>query len=97
MTDKTCWVIAYDIVCDNRRRRVSNTLEDYGFRMQKSVFECNLSSRTLEKLIKKLDSLIDEQEDSILFYMLCRACVKQNRSIGLPPDRINAEKDFEII
>jgi len=35
-------VIAYDITDDRRRERVSTFLEDYGLRVNYSVFECEL-------------------------------------------------------
>jgi len=35
-------VVAYDIIDDKRRNRVAKTMEDYGTRVQYSVFECVL-------------------------------------------------------
>ncbi len=37
-------VIAYDIAEDRRRTQVSTLLEDYGVRVNYSVFECELSA-----------------------------------------------------
>ncbi|NJK64957.1 MAG: CRISPR-associated endonuclease Cas2, partial [Synechococcaceae cyanobacterium SM2_3_1] len=39
------YVIAYDISCDRRRRKVSEVLEGYGKRAQYSVFECVISEK----------------------------------------------------
>ena len=36
-------LIAYDIASDKRLRRVARICEDYGIRVEKSVFECDLS------------------------------------------------------
>jgi len=94
MTQKNHYIIAYDIVSDKKRRRTSELLKDYGIRMQKSVFECILDTRTLEELICKLDDTIDPKEDSVLIYPLCRACVKQYRYLGLKPIRIDTEFDI---
>lgn len=54
-----------------RRLRVSNLLEDYGLRVQHSVFECYLGTRELRTLKKSLAELIDEYEDHIRYYSLC--------------------------
>ncbi|MBW1990880.1 MAG: CRISPR-associated endonuclease Cas2, partial [Deltaproteobacteria bacterium] len=39
------WVVSYDIVDDRRRLRLAKLLTDYGHRVQKSVFECDLDDR----------------------------------------------------
>ncbi|VAX34219.1 hypothetical protein MNBD_NITROSPIRAE03-419, partial [hydrothermal vent metagenome] len=33
-------VVTYDITDDKRREQVSSELENYGMRVQKSIFEC---------------------------------------------------------
>lgn len=92
---KNVYVIAYDIICDKKRRKVADILLDYGHRMQKSVFECALDSKELQELTQKLSAVIDSKQDSILFYMLCKACLKQHRFLGLEP--IRPEKGFDIL
>lgn len=89
------YVISYDIVCNKKRRKVAEALKDYGPRMQKSVFECELSADDLKNLIKKLEKIINPEEDSILIYHVCAACFKKYRFLGLKPMRY--EKEFEIL
>ena len=36
------YLVCYDIVSDYRRNKVSQLLEGYGIRVQRSVFECLL-------------------------------------------------------
>lgn len=36
------YAVVYDISCDKERARVDRTLKDFGFRVQKSVFECRI-------------------------------------------------------
>ncbi|MDV3000136.1 MAG: CRISPR-associated endoribonuclease Cas2 3 [Chroococcopsis gigantea SAG 12.99] len=62
------YVIAYDIPCDKRRKKVSDLLEGYGQRVQYSVFECVLSKVLYEELKKRLRERINEEEDSIRMY-----------------------------
>lgn len=74
-------VISYDIVDDRRRLKVAQKLEDYGTRVQYSVFECILEEEKLKELQKGLVSLIEE-EDSLRFYQLCEGCLKRIKVYG---------------
>ena len=47
-------VVSYDISDDKRRRMVAKLLEGYGYRVQYSVFECDLSLKQLQKLRREL-------------------------------------------
>jgi CRISPR-associated protein Cas2 len=39
------YAVVYDISEDNERRRVDEILRGFGFRIQKSVFECRLTKK----------------------------------------------------
>lgn len=51
------YVAVYDISDDRERRRVEKVLKGYGFRVQKSVFECKLDHKVKQRLIRKLNTL----------------------------------------
>jgi CRISPR-associated protein Cas2 len=53
-----------------RLRKVAGACEDYGQRVQFSVFECRVTDMELEQLRAKLLDLIDEKEDSLRIYHL---------------------------
>ncbi len=59
-------VIAYDIRCDKRRRRVFRCLRSWRLDGQYSVFECRLSEPEARELFLQLVDLIDAAEDSLL-------------------------------
>ncbi len=63
-------VIAYDIACNKRRRRVFRCLQSWSLDAQYSLFECELSWREAEELFLQLSSLIDEDEDTLLLAWL---------------------------
>lgn len=46
------YLICYDIVADSRRNRVAKLLLRYGLRVQKSVFECVLTPKQQEQLLR---------------------------------------------
>jgi CRISPR-associated endonuclease Cas2 len=47
-------VIGYDCTDDRRRLRVAKVLEDYGYRVQYSVFEAELDEKTLAEMVKRV-------------------------------------------
>ena len=50
-------LVTYDVTDDRRRRRVAKLLEGYGRRVQRSVFECNLTKAQFQKLRQRLEHL----------------------------------------
>lgn len=66
------YVVAYDIPCDKRRKKVSDLLEGYGQRVQYSVFECVLTKAKFDELRERLQKQVKLAEDSVRFYPLSR-------------------------
>ena len=77
-------IIAYDVTDDRRRERVSTLLEDYGQRVNYSVFECELEGKEFAQLQAQLARLIDAREDRVVFYRLCASCHDRKSALGLP-------------
>lgn len=76
-------LIAYDIRSDRTRRRVAETLEAYGRRVQRSVFECDLTRAQHEELRQKLEALCDSSAmNSIRCYRLCATCTSKASLLG---------------
>ena len=68
-------VVAYDVNTESqdgrrRLRRVAHVCENYGQRVQKSVFECLVDATQWTVLKAALVSEIEEAEDSLRFYFL---------------------------
>jgi len=77
-------LIAYDIVSDKRRNHVVKTLKDFGgSRINYSVFECHIKTKEYKKLRQSLLDLIQEKEDSVLFYEICAACKQKIYYMGI--------------
>ena len=51
------YAVVYDITSDAERARVDKVLKNFGFRIQKSVFECRLNKKGRDELIEKLERL----------------------------------------
>lgn len=65
--------MCYDIPVDRRRSRV-----------QRSVFECDLTPVHLQRLKGKLDKVI-KPEDSLRYYYLCVQCLPKVEVVNGPP------------
>lgn len=65
-------VVTYDIADRARRAEVSSELENYGMRVQRSVFECYLDPDQIDALKESLYAMIDASADNVRFYFLCR-------------------------
>lgn len=75
-------VVCYDIVDNKKRNSMAKILLDYGRRIQKSVFECDLDAKNMDQMIKKATKYIDEKEDSLIIYHLCEGCLPKTESYG---------------
>lgn len=51
------YTVVYDIASDRERAKVDRILKGFGFRVQKSVFECRLDRKGKRELIEKLSNL----------------------------------------
>ena len=68
-------LVSYDVMTsDNggqkRLRRVAKACKNYGLRVQKSVFECNVDPAQWTNLRQNLIKEIDIEKDSLRFYFL---------------------------
>jgi len=77
------YVISYDVADDNTRNRVSKTLDDFGTRVQKSVFECNLTAEQFASLLAQLSQTRLGELDSIRLYTLCKECCGKVKILGI--------------
>ena len=68
-------LVTYDVSTETakgrrRLRKVCQGCKNYGQRVQKSVFECNVDEVERERLIQELTKIIDLKEDSLRVYRL---------------------------
>lgn len=75
-------LVAYDIADAKRLRKVSLLCLDYGFRVEYSVFECDLSEKDFQLFWKRLNEIITPEEDRIIVYRFCANCVSGILSAG---------------
>ena len=76
-------VVAYDVVDNRRRTKVMKLMKGHGRHVQKSVFECHLDESKIENLVRKLQALIDENEDTVRLYVIPPHAVRKIIAIGV--------------
>jgi len=88
-------VVSYDIVSDRRRIKIAKALEDYGTRVQYSVFECNISNSHLAEMKRRIARLMNIEEDRIRYYRLCEDCLTGVELVG--KGEITKDRDFYVV
>jgi len=68
-------LVTYDVQTttrdgNKRLRKVAKKCEEYGVRVQNSVFECIVDNTQLRQLEIELEKLIDHSVDSLRYYRL---------------------------
>lgn len=64
------YIVSYDIADPKRLRRVFRICQDYGNHLQFSVFECELNAAEKVELETKLQNVIHQELDQVLFIAL---------------------------
>jgi CRISPR-associated protein Cas2 len=83
-------LITYDVNTEteagkSRLRKVAKICQDYGQRVQNSVFECLVDGAQLKQLQAKLLKIIDPKVDSLRFYYLGDNWKNRVEHIGAKP------------
>jgi CRISPR-associated protein Cas2 len=83
MNDLLHIVASYDISDPKRLAKVARTMKNYGERVLKSVFECNLDEKRFGDMKGQIDEIIEQFEDSVRYYILCKKCIKEVEHSGI--------------
>lgn len=75
-------LVGYDISDPKRLSRVARICEDYGVRVQYSLFECRLEESEFEDFWLKLLDEIDEEQDRVVAYKIDARSAKQTLTAG---------------
>ena len=88
-------LITYDVSTETaagrkRLRKVALACQDFGQRVQKSVFECSVTEMQYEEVMRRLLEIIEEKEDSLRVYCLIEPKARYVQVYG-----VNTAVDFE--
>ncbi len=86
-------LVSYDVSTTSRAgrkrlRKTAKACEDFGIRVQNSVFECNVDPARWEVLKTRLFDIVKKEEDSLRFYFLGSNWERKVEHHGakVPPD-----------
>jgi CRISPR-associated protein Cas2 len=83
-------VVAYDISNTRKRTKVSKILEQYGVRINRSVFECMFTKDQFDRIKKELKAKINSKTDVLVFYVLCINCYSKLKRF--PDQKTNTDQ-----
>jgi CRISPR-associated protein Cas2 len=94
-------LVTYDVQTINaagRRRlqRVAKQCVNFGQRVQNSVFECVVDPAQFAELKHRLESIIDNKQDSVRYYMLGNNWKRRVEHVGAK-ESYNPEEDALIV
>jgi CRISPR-associated protein Cas2 len=75
-------LVAYDITDSKRLHRVARVCEDWGVRVQYSLFECRLEEPQFARFWQQLLAEIDPDEDRLVAYKLDARCARETLTAG---------------
>ncbi len=80
-------LVTYDVSLDDpagkrRLRRIARTCQDFGQRVQFSVFECLVTPEQWVQLKGKLEKQMDHEKDSLRYYLLGTNWKKRVEHVG---------------
>ena len=83
-------LVSYDVSTMNatgqrRLRRIAKKCQDYGIRVQNSIFECNVDFAQWAKLKAELECICDKEVDSLRYYYLGRDYQRRIEHYGAKP------------
>ena len=76
------YFISYDISDPKRLRKVAKTLENFGIRIQKSFFQCEMSEEMKNNVVSDILFVIDQKKDSLIVTTICSKCLEHIIPIG---------------
>ena len=83
-------LVSYDVSTltlagQRRLRRIAKKCQDYGIRVQNSVFECNVDFAQWTRLRTDLEGICDREVDSLRYYYLGRDYQRRIEHYGAKP------------
>ncbi len=93
------FLIVYDIRDTKRLGKISKCMESYAIRVQKSVFETFADDEAIGHLKGRIQKLMDEEEDFVLFFEICERDFQKKQAFGKNAKKQNSNfnEDFMIL
>lgn len=91
------WLVIYDIADGRRLVKAAKIIEDYGVRVQKSVFEVDASDKTLSELRARIQKVIDPDKDFVVYFSICERDWQKQLKIGIGKNIRCDDKPYQVL
>jgi CRISPR-associated protein Cas2 len=75
-------IVAYDIAHPRRLQRIAKIMKDYGLRVQKSIFEVDVSEYQFREMKRRAELEMVVEEDGVKFFPICGRCSDTVLTLG---------------
>jgi CRISPR-associated protein Cas2 len=75
-------LICYDISDDQTRAHAAAAIQQWGNRIQRSVFLCSITEPDKRELVTRLHQMINSSTDSVYLIDLCKTCWGGSEVLG---------------
>jgi CRISPR-associated protein Cas2 len=89
-------LVAYDIADNRRLQRIAKIMEDYGDRVQYSVFEMEVDRTTFRQMRQRTEDVLEADEDGVKYFFLCDRCAGRVDVLGQDAER-TGESPFRLL
>lgn len=76
-------IVAYDIADPRRLSKIAKIMKDYGHRVQKSIFEVEVSEKEFFQMKNRAEIVMMHKEDGVKYFPLCDRCADTVVALGL--------------
>lgn len=67
-------LVTYDIAHPRRINRIAKIMKDYGLRVQKSIFEVDVTIAQFQQMRRRVEFEMEPDEDGVKYFPLCGKC-----------------------
>jgi CRISPR-associated protein Cas2 len=89
-------IVTYDISEPMRLVRIAKVMEDFGIRVQKSVFKVELKVGLFEKMKVRIEREMEPGIDGVKYFPLCEKCAGTLEVIG-QGIYVDPDEEFHVI
>ncbi len=75
-------IVAYDIADPTRLARIAKIMEDYGVRVQKSIFEVTARKGVFREMKDRIERVMVFEQDGVKYFPVCEKCAQTVEIIG---------------
>lgn len=76
-------IVAYDIANPRRLSKIARVMKDYGFRVQKSIFEVEVDEAAFREMRRRTEAVMSLAEDGVKYFSLCGRCTDTLIALGI--------------